>query len=544
MDVILFNGSVYTVDKDRPHAQAIGIKGNKIALVGSDDEVLAQRTDATKVYDMEGRSVIPGINDGHVHLLNHGIIQDNIILQGCKNREEVIQRSKDYIAERNIPHGDWVVGRGWDQNLFPEKVMLTRHDLDEISTDHPVVLTRVCGCMCVANTAALRAMNVFDETPHIEGGEIELAEDGKPSGRMLGNAEEFTYSHFPKPTKDQLKEYILRSMDLYVKSGITSAQVCDLGLAKVNFKDTIAAYFELDKEGRLPIRANMMLFLHTKEQLEDFLSLGYKTGDGSDFCKIGPFKLQPDNSLGSRTAYLSEPYADDLSTVGVLNNSPEEFYELIELAHTNGLQIVADAIGDGTLDMVLEAYKKLMGNYPKEDPRFCIDHCQITTEAILDKFKEYGVIGGLEIVFLTSDLHIAEERVGKERLKWSYNWKGFFDRGIPVAIGSDSPVEPYNPMYGIYAAVVRKDFSGYPEGGWMPEQRLTLAQAIEGYTTGPAYCTYEEDSKGTITPGKLADITVLSENIFDIEPDALMHVTADMTIVDGKILHAAAPMQD
>ncbi|HHX93169.1 MAG TPA: amidohydrolase family protein, partial [Clostridiales bacterium] len=156
MDVILFNGSVYTVDKDRPHAQAVGIKGNKIALVGSDEEVLAQRTDATKVYDMEGRSVIPGINDGHVHLLNHGIIQDNIILQGCKNREEVIRRSKDYIAERNIPHGDWVVGRGWDQNLFPEKVMLTRHDLDEISTDHPVVLTRVCGCMCVANTAALR----------------------------------------------------------------------------------------------------------------------------------------------------------------------------------------------------------------------------------------------------------------------------------------------------------------------------------------------------------------------------------------------------
>jgi len=540
MDIILFNAHVHTVDKAKPKAQAVGILGNKIAAVGTNEEVLAQKTAGTKLFDIGGHTVIPGINDGHVHLLNHGIIQDNIILQGCKSKDEVVQRSKAYIGQRGIPGGDWVVGRGWDQTLFDEKVMLTRHDLDEISCDHPVVLTRVCGCMCVANTMALKMMNVFDETPHIEGGEIELAADGKPSGRMLGNAEEFTYSHFPKPTKDQLKECILRSMDLYVKAGITSAQACDLGLAKVNFKDTLEAYFELDREGRLPIRANQMLFLHTKEQLEEFLALGYKTGDGSSFFRIGPFKLQPDNSLGSRTAYLSEPYADDPSTVGVLNNSPEEFYELIELAYTNGLQIVADAIGDGTLDMVLEAYKKLMENHPKEDPRFCIDHCQITTEAILDKFKEYGVIGGLEIVFLTSDMHIAEDRIGKERLKWSYNWKGFVERGIPIAIGSDSPVEPYNPMYGIYAAVVRKDLSGYPDGGWMPEQRLTLEEAIEGYTLGPAYCTYEEDVKGTITPGKLADITVLSEDIFAIEPDKLKDVTADMTIVDGKIRHAYA----
>ena len=172
------------------------------------------------------------------------------------------------------------------------------------------------------------------------------------------------------------------------------------------------------------------------------------------------------------------------------------------------MQIVADAIGDGTLDMVLEAYKKLMDTYPQEDPRFCIDHCQITTEQILDKFKEYDVIGGLESVFLYSDIPIVEARVGKDRAKWSYNWKGFVDRNIPIAIGSDSPVESYNPMLGIYAAVVRKDFDGQPEGGWLPEQKLSLEEAMYGYTLGPAYCTYEENVKGSITPGKWADIAV------------------------------------
>jgi len=327
-------------------------------------------------------------------------------------------------------------------------------------------------------------------------------------------------------------------MEYYVKAGITSVQACDLGLAKCNFKDILEAYFELDQEGKLPIRANEMIYLDKKALLEEFLALGYKSGGGSEFFKIGPYKLQPDGSLGSRTAYLSAPYADDPSTRGVLNNSPEEFYELIELAYTNGMQIVADAIGDGTLDMVLEAYKRLMEKYPKEDSRFCIDHCQITTEEILDKFKRYNVIGGLEIVFLSSDISIVEDRVGKERAKWSYNWKGFLDRGIPIAIGSDSPVESYNPMYGIYAAVVRKDLEGYPEGGWLPAQKLTLEEAIYGYTFGPAYCTYEENIKGSISPGKLADITVLSKNIFEIDSDALKNVTATMTIVDGKIVHS------
>jgi predicted amidohydrolase YtcJ len=538
MDLILLNGNIFTVDEKQKYAQAVGINGNKIEIVGSNQDVLRCKNETTQVIDLEGKTAIPGFNDGHLHLLNHGIIKDNIILQGCTDKFQVIQRTKDYIGERKIPKGEWVEGRGWNQNLFKEKVMLTRHDLDQISPEHLIVLTRVCGCMCVVNTAGLKAMGVFDSPPFIEGGEIELDESGIPTGRMLGNAEVFTYGFIPKLSKEKIKKYIVHSMEYYVKAGITSAQACDLGLAKCSFQDILEAYFELDQEGKLPIRANEMIYLDKKELLQEFLSLGYKTGDGSDFFKIGPYKLQPDGSLGSRTAYLSSPYEDDPSTQGVLNNSPREFYHLIELAYTNGLQIVADAIGDGTLDMVLEAYKKLMDKYPKADPRFCIDHCQITTEEILDKFKKYGVIGGLEVVFLSSDISIVEDRVGKDRAKWTYNWKGFLDRGIPIAIGSDSPVESCNPMHGIYAAVVRKDFDGVPDGGWLPEQKLTLEEAIYGYTLGPAYCTYEESIKGSITPGKLADITVLSENIFAIDPDRLKDVTAEMTIVDGKIVHS------
>lgn len=539
MDLILFNGNVFTVDQSNKYARAIGIQGNKIAIVGSDPEVLRHRTADSTVIDLEGKTAIPGFNDGHLHLLNHGIIKDNVVLQGCADKQQVIQRTKDYIRERNIPQGEWVEGRGWDQNLFEEKVMLTRQDLDQISREHPIVLTRVCGCMCVVNTAGLKAMGVFDAPPAIEGGEIELDEKGVPTGRMLGNAEVYTYGFIPKLSKERIKKYIVKSMEYYVKAGITSAQACDLGLAKCYFKDTLDAYFELDREGKLPLRANQMILLDKKALLEDFLALGYRTGDGSDFFRIGPYKLQPDGSLGSRTAYLSAPYEDDPSTQGVLNNSPDEFYELIELAYRSGMQIVADAIGDGTMDMVLEAYKKLMDKYPKEDPRFCVDHCQITTEAILDKFKACGVIGGLEIVFLSSDLHIVEDRVGKDRAAQSYNWKGFVDRGVPIAIGSDSPVEDFNPMHGIHAAVLRQDLDGYPPGGWHPEQKLTLEEAIHGYTMGPAYCTCEEGIKGSITPGKLADIAVLSENIFDIDPARLKDVTTVLTIVDGKIAHRA-----
>lgn len=539
MDLILFNGNVYTVDEKQKYAEAVGIRGNKIEIVGTTQEVMRCKSDTTNLIDLQGKTVIPGFNDGHLHLLNHGIIKDNIVLQGCTDKSQVIQKSKNYIDERKIPKGEWVEGRGWDQKLFKEKIMLTRHDLDQISQEHLIVLTRVCGCMCVVNTAGLKAMGVFDSPPVIEGGEIEVDEAGIPTGRMLGNAEVFTYGFIPKLSKDKIKQYIVTSMEYYLKAGITSVQACDLGLAKCKFRDILDAYFELDREGKLPIRANEMIYLDKKELLEEFLSIGYKSGDGSDFFKIGPYKLQPDGSLGSRTAYLSEPYQDDPSTQGVLNNSPEEFYHLIELAYTHGLQIVADAIGDGTLDMVLEAYKKLMEKHPKEDPRFCIDHCQITTEKILDKFKAYHVIGGLEIVFLSSDISIVEDRVGKDRAKWTYNWKGFLDRGIPIAIGSDSPVESYNPMCGIYAAVVRKDLDGYPEGGWLPDQKLTLEEAIYGYTLGPAYCTYEENIKGSITPGKLADLTVLSENIFKTNPDRLKDVTVQMTIVDGRIVHSA-----
>jgi predicted amidohydrolase YtcJ len=539
MDLILFNGNVFTVDEKQKYAEAIGIKENKIEIVGSNQDVLNYKTEKTKIIDLHGNTAIPGFNDGHIHLLAYGVAKDTIMLQGCTDKFQVIQKSKDYINEKNIPKGEWVSGTGWDQNLFDEKIMPTRQDLDQISQDHPIVLTRICGCMCVVNTQALKTMGIFDLQPNIENGEIELDENGLPTGRMLGNAERFTYGFTPKLSKEQIKKYILNSIEDYVKAGMTSVQTCDLDLERSNFKDILNAYFELDKEENLSIRTNAMLYLKNRELLEEFIALGYKSGDGSDFFKIGPYKLELDGSLGARTAYLCQPYEDDPSTKGILNNSPEEFYDLFEFAYTNGLQIVVDAIGDGTMEMVLDAYKKLQDKYPKDDPRFCIDHCQITTEEILDKFKEYGVIGGLEIIFFSSDIHIVEDRIGKNRAKSSYSWKGYLNRGIPIAIGSDSPVEPYNPMLGIYTAVVRADLAGNPAGGWNPEERLTLEEAIHGYTLGPAYCTYEENIKGSITPGKLADITVLSENIFDIDPDQLKDVTAKMTIIDGKIVYVA-----
>lgn len=537
MDIILYNGNFFTADKKKEKVEAVAIKDGKIAATGTNQEVLGYKNSSTKLINLEGKTAVPGFNDSHMHLLSYAVSLEKADLNGAKSIDEIKKRVRDFIERNNIPEGRWVLGRGWNHSFFAEKRLPSRHDLDEISQNHPIALTRTCGHLCAVNTRALKEAGIFDSPPRVEGGDIDLDDNGLPTGILKENAQNLIYKIIPPLSKGQIKELIIKAAENCIREGITSVQTDDFEAVKSDFKDVLDAYFELDSEKRLKLRVNEQCLLPEIEKLKAFIGMGYKTGYGSEFFKIGPLKLLSDGSLGGRTAALRMPYADDETTAGILIYSEEELDRLVEMGHLSGLQVAVHAIGDRAMDMALESFEKALSKYPKEDPRFRIIHAQITTRDIIEKFKKLNVIADIQPIFVSTDLAVVEERIGKERAKWTYNWKTFIDYGVHVAGGSDCPVEPFNPLYGIYAAVTRKNLDGYPENGWLPEQKLSVEEAFYIFTMGSAYASFEENIKGSITPGKLADIAVLSDNIFEIEPDGIKDVNVEKTIVDGEIVY-------
>lgn len=537
MNLILYNGNIMTMDKDKPHAEAVAVKDDKIVLLGSNEEILFSREKDSKIIDLEGKTVVPGFNDSHMHLLGYGKSLETVDLNGCKSIDEMCKRIMKFVDENHIPAGSWVVGSGWNDSRFLENRLPSRQDLDSVSENHPIVMTRTCFHICVANTLALKEAEIFERPPGIEGGEIDKDQEGNPTGILRENALNLVTERIPGPGKDKIREMIIKASQDYLKAGLTSVQTDDFAMIKGDFKDILDSYFELDRENLLPVRVNEQVLLPDMDKLNKFINLGYKTGYGSEFFKIGPLKLLGDGSLGGRTAGLLKPYADDEGNLGICIYSEEQLYELIDTAVSNGLQTAVHAIGDRTMEMVLESYRRVLEKHRIKDPRLRIIHCQITSEEIINKFKNYGIIADIQPSFVSSDISIAESRVGRERAKWTYNWKTLIEKGVRVAGGSDCPVEPFYPLLGIYAAVTRQDLQGNPEGGWLPDQKLTVEEALYIYTMGSAYCTFEDDIKGSIIPGKLADMVVLSENIFEIEPNYIKDLVVEKTIVDGKIVY-------
>lgn len=535
MDLILYNGNIVTMDIKNPRARAVAVCGNKIVAAGSDQEIMSLKDSRTKTVDLKGKTVVPGFNDSHMHLLSYALSAEKADLNGCRSIDELMDATKRFLDESNIPEGGWVQGRGWNHELFREKRMPTRHDLDRISERHAVVLTRVCGHVSCVNTMALKMAGIYEDPPAVEGGSIDKDQSGVPTGILKENAMDLIYKLIPPPDEHKIKELIVRAGRDFLKTGLTSVQTDDFTAVETDFEDILEAYFELDRDHKLPVRVNEQTLLPTMEKLESYLAMGYKTGDGSGFFKIGPLKLIADGSLGGRTAALSEPYADDPENRGIALFEQEELDRLVERAHAGGLQIACHAIGDRAMQMVFESYKKAMDKYPKANSRFRIIHCQITTQELLDKFREYGVIADIQPLFVSTDLSIAEERLGKVRAGWAYNWKTLLDKGVHVAAGSDCPIESYNPVLGIYAAVTRRNLMGYPQDGWLPGQKLSVEEAVRLFTIGSAYASFEEGIKGAIAPGKLADMAVLSEDISNIRPDEIKEVKVQHTILDGEI---------
>lgn len=538
MDIILYNGKVYTLDHKGTVAEAIGIKGNKIAFVGKDEEALALKSKDTTVIDLKGKMVVPGFNDSHMHLLSYGYTATKIELNNAKSIDDLILLGKELLEKGELKEGDWILGRGWNNDYFDDNRLPTRHDLDKITTDFPICYTRVCGHIVVTNSKALEVAGIDKNSPQVPGGEFDLDENGEPLGIFRESAMDLIYGAIPDPDIESIKDMILKCSEDAVKQGITSIQTDDFEqLPKKDYEKIIKAYLELIDEGKMKVRVYEQCIFSDIRKLEEFLAKGYTTGWGNEYFKIGPLKILADGSLGARTAYLREPYNDDRETTGIHLFTQEELDRFVLTAHNGGMHVAIHAIGDGAMYMAFESIEKALRENPREDHRHGIVHCQITDMNLLNKYKELDVIAYIQPIFLDYDIHIVEDRIGKERTKYTYNWKRMMDMGIHLAGGSDCPVEKFDVLPNLYSAVTRKDLSGYPENGWLPDQKLTVDEALRIFTVEGAYASFEEDIKGTLEVGKLADIAVLEKDLHDIESEDIKDVKVDLTIMDGKIVY-------
>lgn len=525
------------MNKDNPIIEAMFVKDGKFHKLGTDKEISEYLHEADEVIDLDGRAVYPGFIDSHMHLSTLGANLQECNLVGVKSKEELISRVKEYIYENKVQPGAWVIGKGWNEDYFDVKELPSRYDLDKVSTQHKICLTRGCYHMCVVNSLALDSIGINKDNNRIENGVFDLDENGVPTGICRENAMKYVYAHFPAITKDTIKKYIETASKYLLSKGITSAQTDDFMLPGAKWQDIIEAYNELYAEGRLNIRIYEQCLLPTKEQLDEFINKGYKTGKGDEYFKIGPLKILADGNLGTRTAYMSEPYSDDPTTTGIPQYTQEKLDELISFAIKSGMQIAAHSIGDKSTHMIIESIEKLPQALKDKDLRCNIIHFQVSDEVLIDKFKKLGIVANVQPIFLNYDIHMAESRLGHERILRSYNWKTLLNNGIRVALGSDSPVEMPDTVHGIYSAVTRKDLTGYPEGGWYPDEKLTVEEAIRGFTIDAAYASFEENIKGTIEEGKLADMAVLSDDLYQIDPDKIKDVEVLMTFVNGELVY-------
>lgn len=545
-------------------AEAMLIDGDTITAVGSDAEILARireissgtGSDAVTTVDLAGRCVLPAFNDSHCHLLATGLNEVRLDLRGVRSCEEIVARGRAYLASAALAPDDWIVGYGFDQNLFDDKRLPDRSTAEAISPDRPVFLDRVCGHVGAVNRAAL-AIAGYDENTVITGGVLARDENGKLNGILKEAALDKMRRLIPQPSPAMLEAALLHAMRNANRFGLASVQTDDLESAALD--SVIALYHKLEAEGRLTLRIYEEIQQPRVPQLQSFLDRGLRTGDGDDFFRVGNIKLLTDGSLGARTAYMRDPYADAQETAGVAVYTQDALNEVVSLAHRNGMQVAFHAIGDGAIEQVVRSveYAKrteekarisLMPEneiYPKEDStlkqtsspsshRHRIVHCQFIGEDLLARIKEAGLCADIQPPFTASDYPIVDARVGAERSDWSYVWRTMAEAGIPLGGGSDSPVETMNPIWGIDCAVNRTDLTHRPVDGWHASQCLTVTQAISLYTRGSAYTEFSEHRKGQIAEGMLADFIVLSEDIFEVETRRIRDIQVLETYVGGR----------
>jgi predicted amidohydrolase YtcJ len=527
-DLILTGGVVITLDPARPRATAVAVRDGRIVAVGDEAEVKAFAGTATKRIDLAGRAVVPGLTDAHVHVEGIGAALENLDLVGAATLDEALRRVRR--RARRLKPGEWLLGRGWDQNDWPGQQFPTASDLDRVSAGHPVYLTRVDGHAGWANSKALALAGITAATPDPAGGRLLRDGAGAPAGVLVDRAQALVTAKIPPPTREARKRRLAAGLKACARAGLTSVHDAGVGL------DAVGLYKELLREKGLPVRVYVML-RGPGEFLAQGAALKPEVGLGDGMLTIRAIKVVADGALGSRGALLLAPYADEPSTKGLLTVDAEEFRRLLARAIAQGFQVDTHAIGDGANRFVLDACERAFGGYDGSRYRFRIEHAQVLAPADVPRFKSLGVIPSMQPTHCTSDMYWAEARLGPERAKGAYLWKSFLEQGVPIAGGSDAPVESIEVIPGLYAAVTRQDAKGWPPGGWHPEERVTIEEALAMFSKHAAFAAFEEHDRGQVTVGRRADLSVLTRDVTAIPPAEILATRVSMTVVGGRIVH-------
>ncbi len=527
-----FNGQVYTGITEL--SQAFLVEDGVFAAVGSNTQILALCDPETERTDLEGRFVCPGFNDSHMHLISLGqSLRAAPLSAHTDSLAGMLDFLRRFASEHPPREGQWLRGRGWNQDYFKDvKRMPDRRDLDAVSADIPIMITRACGHCCAVNSRVLEIAGITGATPSPDGGRIGM-ENGEPDGRLYDNAIELLNPFIPLPDREELKDMIRLACGVLNAYGITSVQTDDYSTFRAVPWETVnEAYRELAGSGELTVRVCEQANFASLPELERFVGAGNITGKGGAMFRIGPLKILGDGSLGSHTAHLSSPYSDRPDTSGFSLLSDRQMKDMIRFANANGMQVAVHAIGDACLDRVLDAIESALKDSPREDHRHGIVHCQITRPDQLERIAGLRLHVYAQSVFLDYDNHIVESRVGAERAKSSYCWKTLMDRGVSVSNGSDCPVELPDVLRGIQCAVTRTSTDG--TGPFLPGEAFSIKEALDSFTIRGAEASFEENRKGLIAPGYLADFTVLERNPFVTEAADLHTIAVHSCWLGGR----------
>ncbi|HEY8551121.1 MAG TPA: amidohydrolase [Vicinamibacterales bacterium] len=533
-DLIVHNATIYTVDTSRPLARALAVRGDRIVLVGEDADALALRGPATRVIDAGGRAIVPGFHDAHAHFQGLGAALQQIDLRGTRSLDEVLARVQARAAAARP--GEWILGRSWDQNDWPDKVWPTAGDLDRVAPDHPVYLTRVDGHAALVNSRALAAAGVTRDTPDPPGGRFIRAADGTPTGVLIDRAMQVVARLIPPPSGAQLEEQILLADAECRRLGITT--VHDAGVPGT----LVDLYRKLVDDGRLQTRLYVMLRMPLA-QLRPFFEKGPIVGYGGGRLDVRAIKIGADGALGSRGAALLEPYSDEPATSGLMTTPGEDIYAMTLAAARAGFQTCIHAIGDRANRVTMDVFERVLREVPSaRDLRQRNEHAQVLDAAEIPRFAKLGVIASIQPTHCTSDMPWAPDRLGPERVaEGAYVWQKLRKAGAILASGSDFPVEEPNPMLGFHAAVTRQAPDGLPPGGWAPEERLTREQALRSFTLDAAFAAHSETRTGSLEPGKLADFVMLSRDIMQVPPREILDTRVLLTVTGGRITYEGTP---
>ncbi|MBZ0299211.1 MAG: amidohydrolase [Anaerolineae bacterium] len=524
---VLYNGHILTLDPQHPHVSALAIIAGRIVAVGSDSEMLALVGPGTKRDDLGGQTVVPGLTDAHIHwALTSQKLQWADVFE-VPSKAIALERVAERV--RVTPPGEWIRGWGWSQDFWPEPIFPNAADLDAVAPQHPVMLSAKSGHAAWVNRLALRQCGITAETPDPDGGHIQRAASGEPTGILFENATDLVSRHIPDLTVEQLADRMEAAQALALASGLT-------GIHDFDGPDCLRALQILRERGKLGLR---VLKNVNDYWIDGVLEGGLRHGFGDDWIRLGGQKIFADGALGPRTAYMIEPYLGEPDNYGMSVIDKEDLQERVSRASAAGFPSTVHAIGDRAVHEVLDVYEAvrreeaLRGETPAMR-RHRIEHVQIIHPDDAHRLAQLGVIASMQPIHATSDYQAADHYWG-ERSRWSYNIRLQIDQGAHVALGTDSPVEPFEPLKSIYAAVTRRRPDGSPgPEGWYPDLRLTVDEALRGFTMGPAYAAGMENRLGQLAPGYLADLVVLDRNLYTIPPDEILETQVLRTMVDGE----------